>query len=118
MNNEPVRSRFGLPAVLCLLAFITLATLNSGGYRYGASDQAFYGPAALKQIDPRLYPRDAELLAAQGRLTFVDNVVGVLGRLSGWTLPAMFAALYVAALTAIAAGAFRIGRTLYRERWT
>ena len=56
---------------LCLLAFILLATLNSGGYRYGASDQAFYAPAALKQVNPSLVPRDAALLATQGTLTFV-----------------------------------------------
>jgi hypothetical protein len=112
------RSRRAALALLALLAFMLLATLNSGGYRYGASDQAFYAPAALKQINPALYPRDAELLAAQGRLTFVDNVVGVLGRTSAVTLPTMFAALYVLALTAIATGASRIGRSLYRERWT
>lgn len=105
-------------ALLCLLAFILLATLNSGGYRYGASDQAFYAPAALKQINPSLYPRDAPLLATQGQLTFVDNIVGVLGRATGLSLPAMFAALYVLGLTAIAAGAAGIGVYLYRERWT
>src|SRR5687768_16799189 len=105
-------------ALLCLLAFILLATLNSGGYRYGATDQAFYAPAALKQINPSLFPRDAPLLATQGQLTFVDNIVGVLGRATGLSLPAMFAALYVLGLTAIAAGAAGIGVYLYRERWT
>jgi hypothetical protein len=112
------RSRLVALALPGLLAFMLLATLNSGGYRYGASDQAFYAPAALKQINPDLYPRDAALLAAQGRLTFVDDAVGVLGRLSGVTLPKMFAALYVLALAAIATGAFGIGRRLYREWWT
>jgi len=36
---------------LMLVPFIALATLNSGGYRYGASDQAFYQPAVLKQLE-------------------------------------------------------------------
>jgi hypothetical protein len=111
-------TRRAAPALLCLIAFILLATLNSGGYRYGASDQAFYAPAALKAINPALFPRDAALLAAQSKLTFVDNIVGLLGRATGLSLPTMFAALYLLALTATAAGATRIGLYMYRERWT
>ena len=114
----PRRRRPLALALLGFAAFALLATLNSGGYRYGASDQAFYAPAALKQINPALYPRDAALLAAQGRLTFVDNVLGVIGRRSGLPLPVMFGALYVLSLTALATGAWRIGRRLYRYEWT
>ena len=116
MSNDG--SRRAAPALLCFLAFVLLATLNSGGYRYGASDLAFYAPAALKEIDPSLFPRDAALLAAQGKLTFVDDIVGLLGRATGLPLPAMFAALYVMALGGIAAGAALVGRYVYRERWT
>lgn len=112
------RNRRTAPAVLCLLAFILLATLNSGGYRYGASDQAFYAPAALKQIHPALYPRDTALLTAQAQLTFVDNIVGTLGRATGVSLPTMFGALYLLGLIGIAGGAAAVGRQLYRDRWT
>jgi hypothetical protein len=51
-------------------------------------------------------------------LTFVDNLVGVFGRLSGVSLSTMFAVLYVLSLTLIAAGASRVGGSLYREPWT
>jgi hypothetical protein len=46
-------------------AFCTVATLDSGGCRYCVSDQAFYLPAVLRDVDPRLFPRDSDLLAVQ-----------------------------------------------------
>jgi hypothetical protein len=63
--------------VAALVPFIILATLNSGGYRYGASDQAFYVPATLLQLDPELFPRDRAVLSAQTRLTLVDEIIAV-----------------------------------------
>ena len=42
-------------AVLC---FMALATANSGGYRFGISDQAYYGAAVVKSAHPTWYPRD------------------------------------------------------------
>ena len=83
---------------LSLLPFILLATLNSAGYRYGASDQAFYAPAVLKRADPALVPRDSALIDSQARLTLVDDVVGPLARVSGVSLPVLFAMLHLAAL--------------------
>ena len=102
---------------LCLAPFLVLATLNAGGYRYGASDQAFYLPVVLAQLDPQLFPRDAPLLAAQGTLTTYDEVIGTLVRLTGASVPAVFAVLYVAALILIATGTWRIARHLYRTTW-
>ena len=46
----------------CFVPFLVLATLNSAGYRYGASDQAFYLPAMLERLDPALFPRDSDLI--------------------------------------------------------
>ena len=42
----------GLLFAALLLPFVVLATFNSAGYRYGASDQAFYVPAILEQLNP------------------------------------------------------------------
>ena len=53
--------------------FLVLATLNSAGYRYGASDQAFYVPAVLERLDPALFPRDSALIRSQAKLTLVDE---------------------------------------------
>lgn len=101
-----------------LLPFVVLATLNSGGYRYGASDQAFYVPAVLDALDPARFPRDSALLAAQTRLTLVDETLAALVSTLGMSLPGAFALLYVAALVLVAAGGWLVGTTLYTSRWS
>ena len=80
------------------LAFVALATLNAGGYRYGASDQAFYIPAILKQLDPSLYPRDTALVGPQARYFFIDEIVAGVVRATGWSMETCFAAGYVLSL--------------------
>jgi hypothetical protein len=99
-------------------AFVFLCALNSAGYRYGASDLAFYAPAILEQIDPALFPRDGPLIAAQARLTTIDEAIALLARLTGQGLPVLLGALHVFSLALIASGVWLIGRRLYRTDWT
>jgi hypothetical protein len=101
---------------LCAVPFVVLATLNSGGYRYGASDQAFYQPAVLLQLDPGLFPRDARVLAAQTTLTAADEVIALVVRGAGMTIPRLFAALYAGSLILFAWGVWQIAGDLYRTR--
>lgn len=123
MNNKREKGegkrdkRFLFPFASALLPFVLLATLNSAGYRYGASDQAFYGPAVLKRADPALFPRDADLIDSQAKLTLVDDVVGPVARVSGVSLPVLFAVLHLAALCGLGWAAVRIGGSLYRTQW-
>ena len=105
-----------LPFVLA--AFILLCTLNAAGYRYGAADLAFYLPAVLIKIDPSLFPRDASLIAAQGRLTMMDETVGTLARVTGASVPSLFAVLYCVTLALLAAGTWLIAVRMYQRRWT
>jgi hypothetical protein len=107
-----------LPFVSCLLPFVVLATSNSAGYRYGASDLAFYGPAVMRQLDPALFPRDRVLIDAQARLTFMDETVGSIARLTTDRFPALFLGLYLATLALLALGAAAIGAQMYRSSWT
>lgn len=108
----------GWPAVAAAgLAFAVLATLNAGGYRYGASDQAFYIPAILHQLDPSLYPRDWPMIGAQGRYFLLDELVAGLVRGTGLALPAWFAALQAATLAALFAGAWWLGRSMLTTPW-
>jgi hypothetical protein len=100
---------------LCLLPFLVLATMNSAGYRYGASDQAFYAPAMLKASDPALYPRDSPLIRSQSRLTLADNIIGPIARRFRIPMPALFVALQVLALALLAAAGLSIGQTMYRS---
>jgi hypothetical protein len=98
--------------------FLLLCTLNSAGYRYGASDLAFYIPAALEKLDPALFPRDGALIDSQARLTMIDEVIAALARTTGLGLPPLFAVLYSVALSLLLAAAWLIGSRLYRSGWT
>jgi len=116
MSQPDVARGAGLFAA-ALLPFVLLATLNSGGYRYGASDQAFYAPAILEGIDASLYPRDSELIRSQARLTLVDDVIGPLGRMTHLRLPTLFAGLQVITLALLLLAAIRIGACFYKTPW-
>jgi hypothetical protein len=97
------------------LAFVALATLNAGGYRYGASDQAFYIPAILKQLDPSLYPRDTALIGPQARYFFIDEIVAGVIRATGWSMETCFAAGYVLSLVIMYAALWRFGHLFFRS---
>ena len=100
-----------------LPVFVVLATLNAGGYRYGASDQAFYQPAVLEKLHPELYPRDSALIAVQAKLTTYDETVAAIVRASGASVPSVFAALYVVSLVLVALGVWLIGERLLSTTW-
>ncbi|MEO5897421.1 MAG: hypothetical protein ABIS06_17155 [Vicinamibacterales bacterium] len=111
--------RTAVLAAVCLLAgFVLLATFNSGGYRYGASDQAFYQPSVLARLDPALFPRDGSLIAAQATLTLADESVAAVARVTGLPLPDLFLALYLLTLLLFAAGAWSIATRIYVNSWT
>ena len=101
-----------------LLPFVLLATANAAGYRYGASDQAFYTPAVMQHLDPLLFPADGTLLNTQSRLTLADETVAAAANLTRLELPALYLVLYVLTLVLMAGAVFCIGKTMYRERWT
>jgi hypothetical protein len=103
---------------LCLVAFILLATANSAGYRYGASDLAFYGPAVMRQLDPQLFPRDTPLIEAQARLTLMDETVAAMARLTTDYFPSLFLGLYVLTLCLLTLALVLVGGQLYRSRWS
>ena len=103
---------------LLLLAFVLLATANSAGYRYGASDEAFYIPAVMRHLDPALFPRDRVLIDSQARLTVVDEALAAAARVTGATLPRLFLPLYLATLLLLAGALLRLGRALYASAWT
>jgi len=107
----------GARVALGALAFLVLATANAGGYRYGASDQAFYIPAIRKVMDASLFPRDAPLLAAQGKVILWDGLAAGLTSLLHLPLPWTFALLFTAGLLLLYAGARLIARGAGLSGW-
>ena len=99
------------------VGFGLLALLNVGGYRYGVSDQAFYVPVVLQQIDPRLFPHDAGLLDAQNRFFAFDDWFAALIVATGASVPAAFLLAYLGGLATLYAAATAMGRSLYFTGW-
>jgi hypothetical protein len=123
VRGAPVAARtgqagFARAAGLAVLvaAFAWLAILNSGGYRFGGSDQAFYVPAIMRQIDPQLFPRDRLVLAAQGDLMVVDELIAGVSRAARIELPPLLFAAYLVTLAALAAAGYFFGRELLDTR--
>ena len=99
------------------VGFVALATMNAGGYRYGASDQAFYIPVVLQQLTPELYPHDAELIAAQDRLLMFDDWFAPLLQITGASLSSAFLVAYVVTLLLYYGAIVRMGRVFYTSWW-
>ncbi len=96
-------------------AFCLIAILNCGGYRYGIGDQAFYIPAVLQHLDPRLFPRDRLLLHAQDRFMIFDDLAALTCRTLGISLPAFFFCAYITAMILLFAAVLTVAKTLYRS---
>ena len=103
--------------ILAIAAFVLIATANSGGYRYGASDQAFYVPAVAMSHSPELFPRDRALFEPQMRLWAGDELFGGLARLTFGHLPTLFGVLQVVTLVALACAAVAFARSLGCSWW-
>ena len=100
------------------LVFCTLLTANSGGYRYGVSDHAFYIPVVLDQITPGLFPHDGDLIDAQDRFFLFDNWFAPIVQLGGLSLPLAFLGAQLLTLSLLYAAIIGIGRILYRTWWS
>ncbi len=104
-------------AIAGLLVFVVLATANSGGYRYGVSDQAFYLPAVNHHLTPDLFPRDAPLLEAQARLIASDELMAAVVKTSGLSLTYVAVGLYLLTLVLLIGAAAAFGRGLGYSWW-
>ena len=100
------------------LVFCILLTANSGGYRYGVSDQAFYIPVVLDQITPGLFPHDRDLIDAQDRFFLFDNWFAPIVQLGGLSLPLAFLAAQLLTLSLLYAAIVGIGRVFYHTWWS
>lgn len=98
--------------VATALLFAIVATANSGGYRYGVSDQSFYLPALAKSLDPSLYPRDTPMLEGQMRFWLADNLLAAAAGGAGVNLPNLAGVLYATGLLLLAAALAYFARGL------
>jgi hypothetical protein len=106
-----------MKATLAGALFVVVATANGAGYRYGASDQAFYIPVITRALDASLFPRDAAVIDAEGRLMLVDEVAASLIRITGLSLESTFLLGYLLSMGLLWAGLILIGTRVYRSTW-
>jgi hypothetical protein len=107
-----------LPGVVAAALFAVLVTANSAGYRYGASDHAFYIPAVQDEVAPALFPEDSALIEAQGRLSVSDEVLAAVIRATGVHMEWLFLAGYLASALLFATAVLLVGTSLYHSAWT
>jgi hypothetical protein len=108
--------RSAIAAAAGAVLFVILATANSGGYRYGVSDQAFHVPAMAHYVDATLFPRDAALLEAQSSRTPAYHLFAAFTRTPA-DVPALFAVLYLAGMIGLVIAAWFYGRALGGSAW-
>jgi hypothetical protein len=99
------------------ILFALLMTANGAGYRYGVSDQAFYIPVVAHAIDPEVFPRDASLIDAQGRLMITDEIIATVARVTSIPLDTIFLAGYLLSVALIWIGLVLIGRRVCATPW-
>jgi len=99
------------------IVFLVLATANSGGYRYGVSDQAYYLPAVALAGDPDLFPRDRVVLATQTGLMAADDALAWASRATGLDLPEIFLGTYILTVLILYGATIGLARTLGLNWW-
>jgi len=106
-----------LRAGLAALAFCLVATLNTGGYRFGVSDQAFHLPAIERHLVPDSFPRDRVLIDAQDGLTLVNRVTALVVSGTGITTAQLFVGAYLLTLVLLLAASVSVARQLGLSTW-
>jgi hypothetical protein len=112
------KTRLFVLVVGLVLAACVLGILNSGGYRYGVSDQAFYLPAVLQHLDASLFPRDRTLLHAQDRFMLFDDLIARTVLATQLSIPSLFLILFGLGLIVHFSACTALGRIWYRSWWT
>jgi hypothetical protein len=64
--------------------------------------------------NPAAFPRDAPLIRTQGQFFVVDEILALIGRVTGASMESRFFAAYLLAMAAVWVGVILIGSSLYR----
>ncbi len=108
------------PKNLLLLASITLLAFLVMGYHPGLEDDSFYLAAVKRQLNPSLFPYDADFFRVQFQATIFDKLIAFSVRLTH--LPVAWAELLwqIVALFFLLHGCWRIARRCFvrpEEHW-
>ena len=117
--NPSPRIRSVLRQVLLLLLLTTSAMLVEG-YHPGLEDDAFYLAAIKKNLNPALYPHDADFFRVQFQATIFDKLIAYSVRLTHLPVDWAAAAWHFVSIFLILWGCLRLSRLCFSEtyaRW-
>ncbi len=102
-------------ANLALLAALTVFALLIMGYHPGLEDDAFYLAAIKRNLNPALFPHDAEFFRLQFQATIFDKLVALSVRLTHLPLAWTVFLWQLAAIFLLLHGCWRISRRCFTQ---
>jgi hypothetical protein len=107
--------RCKFPVSLLLTLFFTTLGLAVMGYHPGIEDDGVYLAAVKSNLNPALYPRDAEFFRLQLQATLFDKWVAGFVRLTEIPVAATEFLLQLLSIALIVFGSWAIARKLFKE---
>jgi hypothetical protein len=105
---------------LVLLVLLTIFAMVVMGYHPGLEDDAFYLAAIKRNLNPALFPHDAEFFRLQFQATIFDKLIALSVRLSHLPLAGIVLLWQFAAIFLLLHGCWRISRRCFlqsRAQW-
>jgi hypothetical protein len=116
-NSSHALSRTGdwSAKTLVLLALLTAFAFSLLGYHPGLEDDAFYLAAIKRNLNPALFPHDAEFFRLQFQATIFDKLVALFVRLTHLSVAWTVLLWQLAAIFLLLQGCWRISRRCFAE---
>jgi hypothetical protein len=100
---------------LARLFFVTAASFVVMGYHPGLEDDAFYLAAIKRNLNPALFPHDADFFRLQFQATIFDKLIALSVRLTHLPVPWAVLLWQVAAILLLLHGCWRIARRCFSD---
>src|SRR5579863_3511821 len=101
---------------LAVLAALTVGAFVIMGYHPGLEDDAFYLAAIKRNLNPALFPHDADFFRLQFQATIFDKLIAASERLTHLQLDWLILVWQLAAIFFILHGCWRISRRCFISR--
>ncbi len=102
--------------IAAYLLALTLAAVLVHGYHVGLEDQAIYLPAIERDLDPSLFPHDAQIFLAQTDPTLFDEAVARTVRVTHLSIEWTLLLWHLASIFLILGAGWRILRRCFPSR--